>query len=50
MLGDRIGVHEIVNGIVQNRMISGTMTKNEMEDFQKNLDSEQTLINKIMKQ
>jgi hypothetical protein len=41
VLRDRIGVHEIVDGRLQFRMIEGKMTYDERRQIQKNLNIEQ---------
>lgn len=45
VIGDRLGVHELVNGKVQFRMIDGAMTPQEQKDMQKNLNDQQKLLN-----
>ena len=42
---NREGVHEIENGVVQFRMIRGSMTGKEVKDIQISLDRQQQLIN-----
>ena len=44
VMGDRLGVHEIVNGQVQFRMIDGKMTSQEQRDMQQNLNDQQKLL------
>ncbi len=44
VMGDRLGVHEIVNGQVQFRMIDGKMTFQEKRDMQQNLNDQQKLL------
>jgi hypothetical protein len=41
VLDGRIGVHEIVDGRLQFRMIKGTMTERERKSIQQNLNIEQ---------
>ena len=43
VLGNRLGVHEVVNGTLQFRMIDGTMTSQERRDMQRNLNDEQRI-------
>lgn len=43
VLGNRLGVHEVVNGTLQFRMIDGTMTSQERRDMQQNLNDEQRI-------
>jgi hypothetical protein len=44
VMGDRLGVHEQVNGTVQFRMIDGKMTPQEQKDIQQNLNIQQKLL------
>ena len=46
VMGNRLGVHEEVNGVVQFRMIDGKMTPVEQKDIQQNLNDQQSLLNK----
>jgi hypothetical protein len=39
----RLGVHEMVSGKLQFRMIDGILTKTEMNQIQQNLNTEQKL-------
>jgi hypothetical protein len=41
VMGDRLGVHEEVNGELQFRMIDGQLTPEEEYDIQQNLNIEQ---------
>jgi RHS repeat-associated protein len=43
VMGDRLGVHEQVDGKLQFRMIDGKMTHQERRDMQRNLNEEQKL-------
>ena len=43
--GNREGVHEIENGVLQFRMTRGSMTSEEIEDIQNNLNRQQQIIN-----
>lgn len=43
VLGNRLGVHEAVGGVLQFRMIDGTMTSQERRDMQRNLNDEQRI-------
>lgn len=43
VIGNRLGVHENVNGTLQFRMIDGTMTRQEQRDMQRNLDDKQRI-------
>jgi RHS repeat-associated protein len=44
VMGDRLGVHEQVNGTVQFRMIDGKMSSQEQRDIQQNLNDQQKLL------
>lgn len=44
VMGDRLGVHEQVNGTVQFRMIDGKMSSQEQRDMQQNLNDQQKLL------
>jgi hypothetical protein len=46
VMGNRLGVHEEVKGVVQFRMIDGKMTAVEQKDIQQNLNDQQNLLNK----
>ena len=43
VLENRLGVHEMVNGVLQFRMIDGKMTGQERRDMQQNLNAEQRI-------
>jgi RHS repeat-associated protein len=43
VLERRLGVHEVVNGVLQFRMIDGRMTRTERRDIQQNLNQEQRI-------
>jgi RHS repeat-associated protein len=43
----RLGVHELVNGRLQFRMIDGKMTPSEAREMQRNLNSEQKLLDRM---
>jgi RHS repeat-associated protein len=48
VMGGRIGVHEEDNGVVQFRMINGTMNSQEQNDIQQNLNIQQKLIDQAV--
>jgi hypothetical protein len=43
VMGNRLGVHEAVGGVLQFRMIDGKMTSQERRDIQRNLNDEQRI-------
>lgn len=43
VLDNRLGVHEMVNGVLQFRMIDGKMSGQERRDMQQNLNAEQRI-------
>jgi len=44
--GNRVGVHEIENGVVQFRMLRGSMTPTEVHDIKANLKFQQQMLDK----